>query len=158
MVFLTFLRQTRVKHNIKRPGSSYKPPPDNWWKRARVFQHTKYDFGRKRNCYSVAIRSFQRRLLFSTKHRRAKHRDMRELHILRIHSATMEHGMEYTHFISNLTKMNIALNRPTLASLAIHEPRTFKSLVDLCKARAVEQGISYGVKDPPKYVFTRGML
>lgn len=52
---------------------------------------------------------------------------------MRIAAACDEHEIPYHHFISTLPKLNVNIQLGTLARLTIYEPKTFKSLVDLCK-------------------------
>lgn len=51
----------------------------------------------------------------------------------RIAAACEEHDMPYGHFISTLPKIDIHLATNVLARLAIYEPQTFKSLVDIAR-------------------------
>ncbi|XP_014673613.1 PREDICTED: 39S ribosomal protein L20, mitochondrial-like [Priapulus caudatus] len=145
MVFLTAVRFLR------------QPSPDSWWKRNRIFQMSKYFYGRNRNCYSLAIRAVHKALDRARVTRVAQGSDARQLAITRIHSAALEHGMEYRIFISSLNKCHIALNRPILSSLAIYEPRTFKSLVELCQTKSIEDGLDT-LNKRPEHIITRGML
>lgn len=41
--------------------------------------------------------------------------------------------VNYGQFIHGLTKENIQLNRKVLSELAMHEPYSFKSLVDIAR-------------------------
>lgn len=51
----------------------------------------------------------------------------------RIAAACEEHNMKYDRFISTLRKIDIHLDLSSLARLAIYEPRTFQSLVEICQ-------------------------
>ena len=48
--------------------------------------------------------------------------------------------MEYKDLKSRLEEAHILLDNVVLAQLAVYEPRTFKSLVDLCKKLTEESG------------------
>lgn len=41
--------------------------------------------------------------------------------------------MNYGDFMNGLSKENIALNRKVLSEIAMHEPYSFKSLVDISR-------------------------
>jgi large subunit ribosomal protein L20 len=62
--------------------------------------------------------------------RRKKKRNFRSLWIVRLNAAIREAGGKYSVFISQLTKKGIKLDRKVLSELAIHEPETFKKLVE----------------------------
>lgn len=65
--------------------------------------------------------------------RKLKKRDMRQLWITRVNNAGREHGVTYTQLITGLVQSNVVLNRKLLSELAMHEPRSFKSLAELAK-------------------------
>lgn len=58
---------------------------------------------------------------------------MRQLWILRINAATRMYGLPYSNFINNLVRSNIQLDRKVLADLAVSEPLSFKSVVEVSK-------------------------
>jgi large subunit ribosomal protein L20 len=60
-------------------------------------------------------------------------RDMRSLWIQRINAGTREHGLKYGDFIHGQKLANVALDRKILADLAITEPYSFKSVVDIAR-------------------------
>jgi large subunit ribosomal protein L20 len=62
--------------------------------------------------------------------RRKKKRNFRSLWIVRLNAAVRDAGGKYSVFIDQLKKKNIALNRKVLSELAIHEPETFKKIVE----------------------------
>jgi large subunit ribosomal protein L20 len=51
----------------------------------------------------------------------------------RINAGVREHGMSYSVFMGKLLEKNIALNRKTLADLAMNHPEAFKAVVDSLK-------------------------
>lgn len=63
-------------------------------------------------------------------HRRTKKRDMRQLWNTKISAALMNTEFSYSKFIGALKKVNIGLDRKTLANLAEHKPNTFKKIVE----------------------------
>jgi large subunit ribosomal protein L20 len=62
--------------------------------------------------------------------RKKKKRNFRSLWIIRLNAAIRESGSKYSVFISQLNKKGIKLDRKVLSELAIHEPETFKKLVE----------------------------
>jgi large subunit ribosomal protein L20 len=62
-----------------------------------------------------------------------KKRDYRRLWIVRINAAVREEGITYSEFINMLKVKGIDLDRKVLADMAMHNPETFKSLVQSVK-------------------------
>ncbi|RMB91620.1 hypothetical protein DUI87_31849 [Hirundo rustica rustica] len=78
------------------------------------------------------------------------------LWITRIEAASLEHGLKYPAFISNLVKSQVELNRKVLADLAIYEPKTFKSLAALAQRRRQEGFLAaLGDGKEPEGIFSR---
>lgn len=69
---------------------------------------------------------------------------------MRIAAACEEHDFNYPHLISTLPKLNVNLTIGTLSRLAIYEPKTFKTLVDLCK-EAGKEAEPIHIKYPLKF-------
>ncbi|XP_015174953.1 PREDICTED: 39S ribosomal protein L20, mitochondrial [Polistes dominula] len=114
--------------------------PDEFWRKRKIFEIAAHFIGRKRNCYSLAIRAVHRSLMFATKGRKLKKDDMRELWVTRCNAALVQHDMDPKTFTEGLSRCNILLNYKNLADLACWEPRTFKSLVAIAAARAQQDG------------------
>ena len=62
-------------------------------------------------------------------HRRDKKRDARALWQIKINAAVRPLGFSYSTFIGALKKNGIALDRKSLADLAMHKPETLERLV-----------------------------
>ncbi|MBW1881698.1 MAG: 50S ribosomal protein L20 [Deltaproteobacteria bacterium] len=62
--------------------------------------------------------------------RKERKRQFRRLWTQRINAAARVQGMPYSRFMHGLKLAGIALNRKVLADLAVHEPDTFKVLVE----------------------------
>lgn len=58
---------------------------------------------------------------------------MRSLWIQRINAGTRQHGVNYGNFMHGLMKENIQLNRKVLSEISMHEPYSFKALVDISR-------------------------
>ena len=62
-----------------------------------------------------------------------KKREFRKLWIQRINASSRMYGLPYSKLISNMLKTNIILNRKVLSDLAVTEPLSFKSIVEVSK-------------------------
>ena len=101
-----------------------------------IFFFFKYFYGRRRNCYSLAIRSVHRALVYATKSRALKKQDMRDLWTQRIDAAVTEHMVPHPHssfycMNNELMKKDIQINRMQLSNLAVFEPATFEALAKI---------------------------
>ncbi|XP_012288391.1 39S ribosomal protein L20, mitochondrial [Orussus abietinus] len=133
--------------------------PDEFWRKRKIFKLSAHYIGRRRNCYSIAIRNVHRALLYVTRGRKLLKEDMRNLWETRIAAGTEEHGLGSRTLLEGLYRLNIFLNRKVLADLAIWEPRTFRALTKLAWFKAKSDGLN-SIKDldTPTGVVTRGML
>lgn len=149
MVFLTAINLVRVKSG----GNQH-------WRRHRIFQLAANFYGRRRNCYTIAIRSVEKALTHTMLGRKVKKASLIKLWRLRTEAATREHGLNYGPFVHNLFKCRVALDRKVLSDLSYSEPRTFQSLVGVARAkRHLEPRTAReALEAPPEGVFTRGML
>ena len=93
-------------------------------------------FGRRKNVHTIAKDSFWHAGVYSSRDRRARRRNFRSLWIIRINAAARLNGLPYGKFMAGLKQINSELNRKTLAHLALHEPESFKALVDKVKELA----------------------
>nr|DAD42713.1 TPA_asm: hypothetical protein HUJ06_000943 [Nelumbo nucifera] len=87
----------------------------------KIFKLAKGFRGRAKNCIRIARERVEKALQYSYRDRRNKKRDMRSLWIERINAGTRLHGE------------NIQLNRKVLSELSMHEPYSFKALVDISR-------------------------
>ncbi|KAF7144166.1 hypothetical protein RHSIM_Rhsim05G0148000 [Rhododendron simsii] len=87
--------------------------------------------GRAKNCIRIARERVEKALQYSYRDRRNKKRDMRSLWIERINAGTRLHGVKYGNFMHGLMKENIQLNRKVLSEISMHEPHSFKALVNI---------------------------
>ncbi|XP_017681170.1 PREDICTED: 39S ribosomal protein L20, mitochondrial [Lepidothrix coronata] len=129
---------------------------DRFWRKQEVLKYARHFRGRKNRCYKLAVRSVRRAFVKSTKARAEKKKFLRALWITRIGAASLEHGLKYPVFISNLVKSQVELNRKVLADLAIYEPKTFKSLAALAQRRRQEGFLAaLGDGKEPEGIFSR---
>ncbi|CAH1104833.1 unnamed protein product [Psylliodes chrysocephalus] len=133
--------------------------PDEIWRKRRIFKLAAHFIGRRRNCYSIAVRNVHRALVYATKGRKLKREDMANLWETRVRAGCEQHNISYESFREGLARCNILLNRRTLADLACWEPYSFKSLTDIAKRRTLDDGLA-GI-NADKYldrIITRGSL
>ncbi|KAJ4879382.1 Ribosomal protein L20 [Raphanus sativus] len=98
-----------------------------------IFKLAKGFRGRAKNCIRIARERVEKALQYSYRDRRNKKREMRGLWIERINAGSRQHGVNYGNFIHGLMKENIQLNRKVLSELSMHEPYSFKALVDVSR-------------------------
>jgi large subunit ribosomal protein L20 len=72
-------------------------------------------------------------LAYATRDRKQRKRQMRELWIIRINAAARQNGMTYGQLVAALKKADIALDRKTLADLAVRDAATFGRIVEVAR-------------------------
>ena len=96
----------------------------------KVLKAAKGYYGARSRNFRTATQAVDKAMQYATRDRKARKRNFRALWIQRINAAVREHGMTYGRFIDGLNKAEIAVDRKVLSDIAIHEPATFKVLVD----------------------------
>ena len=102
-------------------------------RRKKILEQTKGNFLGRRNVYTVAKNTLEKGLGYAYRDRKKKKAEFRALWIQRINAAVRLYGMSYSEFIGLVNKKGIAINRKTLADLAMNEPEAFKKIVDSVK-------------------------
>ncbi|MBP8959957.1 MAG: 50S ribosomal protein L20 [Bacteroidales bacterium] len=102
-------------------------------RRKKIFKQTKGYFGSRKNVLTVAKDTLDKAMLYAYHDRKAKKREFRSLWIQRINAGTRQYGMSYSEFMGKLKKKGIALNRKSLADLAMNNPDAFKAIVEKVK-------------------------
>lgn len=102
-------------------------------RRKRILDQAKGFYGKRKNVYTVAKNVLEKGLTYSYVGRKLKKRDYRRLWIVRINAAVREEGITYSEFINMLKVKGIDLDRKVLADMAMHNPETFKALVQSVK-------------------------
>ena len=102
-------------------------------RRKKIIKQAKGQFGRRKNVYTVAKNAVEKGLSYAYRDRRTKKRNFRGLWIIRINAAAREHGMSYSVLMGKLADKNIAINRKSLADLAMNHPEAFKAVVESAK-------------------------
>src|SRR5437870_4645503 len=101
--------------------------------RKRMRKLTKGFRASRHNLYRQSLVTLLRARRYAFRDRRVRKREFRRLWIVRINAACRMRGMRYSQLISGLQKANIALNRQSLAEIAIHDAATFDKIVELVK-------------------------
>jgi large subunit ribosomal protein L20 len=102
-------------------------------RRKKVLKQTKGNFGSRKNVFTVAKNTLDKGMQYAYRDRRKKKGNFRALWIQRINAGVRQYDMSYSEFIGKLDKKEIALNRKTLADLAMNHPEAFKAIVDQVK-------------------------
>lgn len=118
--------------------------PDEIWRKRRIFRLAAHYVGRRRNCYSVAVRNVHRALVYATKARKLKKQDMIDLWNTRITAACEQHNLTAFTLKEGLDRSNIMLDRKSLADLSAWEPRTFECLAAVAKKKVELDGFIDG--------------
>ena len=100
----------------------------------KVIKAAKGYYGRRKNTFRVANQAVEKAGQYAYRDRKARKRNFRSLWIQRINAAARNEGLTYGRFINGLTKAGIDVDRKVLADIAVHEPDSFKYLVDQAKA------------------------
>ena len=85
------------------------------------------------NIISVAYRRVQKARQYAYRDRKVKKRDFRKLWIQRINAGSRIYGIPYSKLTNNLLRSDIKLNRKVLSDLAMTEPLSFRSIVEVAK-------------------------
>jgi large subunit ribosomal protein L20 len=113
------------------PRAPYKVPSRR--RRKKIIKLAKGYYGAKSRCYRIAKQAVVRSLVYAYRDRRTRKRNFRKLWISRINAAVREYGIPYSKFIKKLKDAEINLNRKILAELAVNDPKTFSTLVEIVK-------------------------
>ncbi|MFH0877036.1 MAG: 50S ribosomal protein L20 [Candidatus Omnitrophota bacterium] len=102
-------------------------------RKRRVMKAVKGQWGARSRRYRIARESLAKGMMYATRDRKAKKREIRALWIVRINAACRELGLSYSVFMSGLKKAQVALDRKVLSDMAIHDPTAFKKLADIAR-------------------------
>ena len=102
----------------------------------KVIKQSKGYYGRRKNTIRVAKQAVEKAGQYAYRDRKVRKRTFRALWIQRINAAARANGITYGRMIDGLKKAGIDLDRKVLADIAVHEPETFKGLVEAAAAAA----------------------
>jgi len=96
--------------------------------RKKILKLAKGFWGRRHSNYKTAKDAVAVALSYAYRDRRDRKGEFRKLWIIRINAACREEGLSYSRFIAGLNKAGIAINRKTLAYIAVEDPAAFKAV------------------------------
>ena len=99
-------------------------------KRKRLLKRAKGFYANKSKLYRAAKESVDKALNYAHSGRRRKKRDFRRLWVVRINAAARANGLTYGQLISGLKAAGVALDRKSLAELAVNHPAAFATIAD----------------------------
>ncbi len=102
-------------------------------RRNKILKEAKGYFGSKHRLYKTASEQVMHSGAYAYRDRRQKKRDFRKLWITRINAACRENEISYSKFMNGLKIAGVTVNRKMLSELAIDNPKSFTSLVDIAK-------------------------
>ncbi len=102
-------------------------------KKIKIFAYARGFFGRRKNCWTIAVRAVHKSWQKAYIGRKLKKRDFRSQWIQQINAGARQHGVKYSQLLKTLPVAGLDLNRKVLATLAATEPYTFKAIVDAAK-------------------------
>lgn len=97
-------------------------------KRKKLLKRAKGFYATKSKLYQAAQEAVDKALNYAYSGRRRKKRDFRRVWVVRINAAARLHGLTYGQLMSGLKAAGVALDRKSLADLAVKHPATFASL------------------------------
>lgn len=103
-------------------------------RKRKIIKLAKGNYGRKKNCFRVAVEAVEKGQQYAYRDRRNKKRTFRALWIQRINAAVREHGLTYAQFTHGLKLANIDLDRKVLADIAVRNADGFKAIFDKAQA------------------------
>jgi len=103
-------------------------------KRKKLLARAKGYYANKSKLYRAAKESVDTALKYAYVGRRRKKRDFRRLWVMRINAAARENGLTYSQLMSGLKAAGVALDRKSLADLAVAEPAAFAALAQQAKS------------------------
>jgi large subunit ribosomal protein L20 len=105
-------------------------------KHKKVLKKARGYYGRRKNTIRIAKQAVERAMQYAYRDRKRKKRTFRALWIQRINAAVRAHGMTYGRFIHGLEKAGVAVDRKTLADIAVKDAAAFRALVDRAAGRS----------------------
>ncbi len=99
----------------------------------KILKMTKGQWGTKHRLFRRANEAMMKSQWYAYRDRRNRRRDLRRLWITRINAAARLSGLSYSRLMHGLKSASVELDRKILADLAVRDPQTFASIVELAK-------------------------
>jgi large subunit ribosomal protein L20 len=110
-------------------------------KRKKLLKRAKGFYATKSKLYRAAKESVDKALNYAYSGRRRKKRDFRRLWVVRINAAARANGLTYGQLIHGLKAAGVALDRKSLAELAVNHPAAFANVADQAKAASAARPV-----------------
>jgi len=102
----------------------------------RMVKSAKGYWGKRSKLYRRAKEARRKAMAYAYRDRKTRKRLFRRLWIARINAACRTAGLSYSRFMAGLRRASIALDRKTLAELAVRDQAAFQQLVEVAKGSA----------------------
>ena len=102
-------------------------------RRKKVLKRAKGFRGSMRRLFRPAHQAVTDAMVYATRDRKVRKRDMRALWITRIGTAVRQLGLSYSKFMAGLKKAKIGIDRKILADLSVKDPAAFGEIVKLAR-------------------------
>ena len=102
--------------------------------RKKIIRAAKGYRGQANRNFRAAIKRVERARQNAYRDRRLRRREFRKLWIQRLNAGVRQHGVRYSRFVNMLNGSEVRLDRKILSELAMHEPFSFKAVVDVVKS------------------------
>ncbi|MBI4342555.1 MAG: 50S ribosomal protein L20 [Candidatus Omnitrophica bacterium] len=98
-------------------------------RRKRLLRRAKGYYGSRRLHLLKAKETVMRAKAYSTRDRKVKKREFRNLWVIRLNAAARSRGLTYSRLMSAFRKANVKLDRKQLAEMALNDQQAFDQLV-----------------------------
>lgn len=96
----------------------------------KILDRAKGYYGARSRVYRVAFQAVIKAGQYAYRDRKQHKREIRSLWIVRINAAARAFGLSYSRLIAGLKKANIALDRKSLAELAVFDQAAFNKVAE----------------------------
>ncbi len=104
-------------------------------RRNKIMKRARGFYGGRRKMYRRAVEAVRHAWIYAYRHRKQRKQDFRTLWIVRINAAAREAlGLSYSKMIAGLKRAHVALNRKSLAEIAVADPGAFRAVAELSRA------------------------
>ncbi len=98
-------------------------------RRKKVLKRASGYYSSSSRSYTSAKERNDRALVYAYRDRKVRKREFRALWIQRINAAVRPFGLNYSGFIHGVQKLNLGLDRKSLAEMAVRDPQGFSAIV-----------------------------
>ena len=104
-------------------------------RKKKWFRRAKGAYATKKNRWRMVIQHLEKSMRYMYRGRKDKKGDLRSIWIQRINAGARQNGLSYSRFMSGLKKAGVALDRKSLAGLAMGDPQSFQKLTELAHSQ-----------------------